>query len=353
MLKSFGTDDILMIVTLVLFTAYLVCQLGGLANGTGHHMVDLEPHKAMIALKFWWFCELFYISCSCFLKIAIGQFLLRIAVVKVHIWIIRLVMVSTAIFGTFYIFLAIFQCRPPSEWWANLRPNTGPHCFSADAMVKATYTAGALNTIADWTLGILPIFIVRNLSMNRKIKAIVAGILSFAAIGSTATIVRIPFTEGLRQSDDFLWSTAGIALWSTVEPGIGITAGCLATLRPLFNRIMIRAGLTSNSRDSSMMLGGRGSAPRMQGYIRRRSGDLGQLRPDLEIRPQGTVTTITGQPREPPKRSGLGKSWRDRSESSDDSPVEGQQNIISKSVEVTYEEMELMENGGLCAVKKV
>lgn len=175
------------------------------------------------ALQFWWFCELFYILSSCFLKIAIGQFLLRIAVAKVHVWIIRLVMISTALFGTFYFFLAIFQCRIPSEWWTSLRPSSAPGCLSAEVMVNATYTAGALNTFADWTLGILPIFIVWNLSMNRRLKAVVAGILSFAAIGSTATLVRIPFTRGLAQTEDFLWSTSGIALWSTVEPGIGIT----------------------------------------------------------------------------------------------------------------------------------
>ena len=90
-------------------------------------------------------------------------------------------------------------------------------------MVIATYTAGALNTVADWTLGTLPIFIVWNLAINRRLKAIVAGILGFAAIGNTATLVRIPFTEGLAQTEDFLWSTSGIALWSTVEVGIGIT----------------------------------------------------------------------------------------------------------------------------------
>lgn len=51
LLKSFGLDDILMVVTLLLFTAYLICQLGGLAHGTGRHMVDLEPDQARIALE--------------------------------------------------------------------------------------------------------------------------------------------------------------------------------------------------------------------------------------------------------------------------------------------------------------
>ena len=113
-------------------------------------------------------------------------------------------MKCTGVFGTFYFLLAILQCRPASQWWINLKPNSGPYCLSPYTMTVTTYTAGALNTIADWTLGILPVFLVWNLSMNRRMKAIVAGILGFAALGSTATLVRIPFTKGLAETDDFL-----------------------------------------------------------------------------------------------------------------------------------------------------
>ncbi|KAI9685062.1 MAG: hypothetical protein M1822_005454 [Bathelium mastoideum] len=362
MIKSFGVDDSLMLITLLFFTAYLICQLGGLMHGTGRHMADLEPREAKMALKFWWFCELFYILSSCFLKIAIGQFLLRIAVAKVHRWIIRLVMISTGVFGTFYFLLAVFQCHPPSQWWANLKPNSGPDCLSPSAMVSATYTAGALNTIADWTLGILPIFIVWNLSINRRVKVIVAGILGFAALGSTATIVRIPFTKGLAQTDDFLWTTSELAFLSTLEPGIGITAGCLATLKPLLQRILVSAGFSSTSRGSNMALGRRDHGPNKEGYngyVRKKSGDyLDPLRPDLEDKTLGTITTITGRPQDDPlKGAGVSKSWRDRSQSSGDSLTESHDPVsggIQKSVQVTtYEELELVESGGICAVRKV
>ena len=51
LLKSFGLDDSLMVATLVLFTGYLICQLGGLVHGTGRHVADLEPDQIMIALR--------------------------------------------------------------------------------------------------------------------------------------------------------------------------------------------------------------------------------------------------------------------------------------------------------------
>lgn len=52
--------------------------------------------------------------------------------------------------------------------------------------------------------------------------------------GSTATIIRLPYTGTLNgYKGNFLYRTVDFAIWTTVEVGIGITAGCIATLRPL------------------------------------------------------------------------------------------------------------------------
>jgi hypothetical protein len=46
-------------------------------------------------------------------------------------------------------------------------------------------------------------------------------------------------------SDDFLWDSMPIAIWSTVEQCLAITAGCLATLQPLVKMIRSKLGMTS------------------------------------------------------------------------------------------------------------
>lgn len=76
-------------------------------------------------------------------------------------------------------------------------------------------------------------------------------------------------------SDDFLWDTAPMATWSSVECGLAITAGCLATLQPLVKTIAVRLGI--RSRGTSNMTpqldggGGRGSNLKMSGVSVRRS----------------------------------------------------------------------------------
>jgi hypothetical protein len=86
--------------------------------------------------------------------------------------------------------------------------------------------------------------------MKFRTKIMVAGILAFAAVGSTGTIVRMFYIHTLMDGPDFLYSTVDVALWSTIEPGIGITAGSLACLRPLFRVWLWRLGLAAPPRSS-------------------------------------------------------------------------------------------------------
>ena len=164
--------------------------------------------------------------------------------------------------------------------------------------------------------------------------------------GSTATIIRIPSIHGLEETSDFLCkfsfllldsyprnvcflsisslssfdfvflcflrflppkylysigTTVDVTIWSTVEPGIGIIAGCMVTLRPLLQVIRWRTGLSS-SRPASLPLQRPSEARKRQsrfGY--HRSYGPEELRPDNVW----TVTTATG-----PQRN-----WRDRSNS--------------------------------------
>jgi hypothetical protein len=57
--------------------------------------------------------------------------------------------------------------------------------------------------------------------------------------GSTATIIRLPYTTSIKgYKGDFLYRTTDFAIWSTVEVGLGITAGSMATLRPLLKQAL-------------------------------------------------------------------------------------------------------------------
>jgi hypothetical protein len=56
--------------------------------------------------------------------------------------------------------------------------------------------------------------------------------------GSIASLVRFKYIPALVESTAAVFPhSVGIADWSCVEIGLGIIAGCLATLRPLFRKV--------------------------------------------------------------------------------------------------------------------
>ncbi|PVH93122.1 hypothetical protein DM02DRAFT_249370 [Periconia macrospinosa] len=231
--KAFGLDDAVMLTTLFTFTAYLTCQIGGAVHGTGKRRKLLTDESAQTALHFWFFCEIFYTISTSLLKIAVGLFLLRIAVKRLHIWIIWTIMVIAGLVGTTYTMVVIFQCRPISYWWT-LDPTAHGSCIPATLIMNFTFSVSALNSFADWTFGLLPILIIKDLQMKRRVKIVVSGVIALAAIASTATIIRLPYTKSLGSyKGELLYDTVDFALWTTIEVGIGITAGSIATLKPL------------------------------------------------------------------------------------------------------------------------
>lgn len=114
--------------------------------------------------------------------------------------------------------------------------------------------------------------------------------------------------------------TIGIAIWSTVEVGVGITAGCIATLRPLLQLALSKLGIKSSLQNPNSRKSGLPRFPNSAGL-------------PLDGMPagHGVVTTITGHHDEE------GAYWHSRGSSQEQlSPAEN----IMKSVMVEYGEVE-------------
>ncbi|KAF7577802.1 hypothetical protein PtrSN002B_008108 [Pyrenophora tritici-repentis] len=152
-------------------------------------------------------------------------------------------MAGTVLCGLIYFFLVMFQCTPISEFW-NKHPASSK-CLGHGPTLGISYSLSVVNAIADWAFGLLPCFIVWKMDLRKKTKFLVAGILAFAAIGSTGTVIRMGYIHSLVDGPDFLYATTDVAIWSTVEPGIGIAAGSIATLRPLVRHIRTCLGLSN------------------------------------------------------------------------------------------------------------
>ena len=173
------------------------------------------------------------------IKASLAIMLLRLTIVRTHRIIIWITIIVTEVFSAFFFLLFIFQCRPSSYFWTMFTGAKGS-CINPMIIVRVTYIYSALICIGDWTLAIIPYFIVRKLQMRPRAKMLVAIILSMGAIASTATIIRIPYLVSLSNKADFLYATTDVAIWTCCETGLAIVATSAATLRPMFQSFISR-----------------------------------------------------------------------------------------------------------------
>lgn len=101
-----------------------------------------------------------------------------------HIWILYLVMFLTFITGLVFMFIMLLQCKPLEYFWTRTAhdPSIEGSCMNIQIVIAMTYVYSAFAALCDFTVGILPIFLVRKLSMQRQTKMAVVGILSMACM---------------------------------------------------------------------------------------------------------------------------------------------------------------------------
>ena len=179
------------------------------------------------------------------IKASIGVMLLRLAISKVHRFIVYMALAIAEIYSLVFLFIFIFQCNPSRYFWTVLTGDEGS-CIDGKVIVGAFYGYTAIACITDWVFAVLPAFIVMGLQMGSREKVSVILILSMGVLASIASIARIPYVGEMANQDDFLYAVSDTAVWTGVEIGLGVLAACCATLRPLIRQLLPSLGFLSS-----------------------------------------------------------------------------------------------------------
>ncbi|KAL5118109.1 hypothetical protein ACEQ8H_003944 [Pleosporales sp. CAS-2024a] len=242
LVKAFGWDDFFMVLALCAHVMFATCALGGIHWGTGQHMDTLSAEEIYKAMRYWWLCYIGYCLAMITSKVSIGVFLLRVTVQKMHKCIIYFAMGISVLTGCVFFFVTVFQCTPISHFWNRSAPGS---CIPIDVIIALTFLYSACAIMSDFTFAILPMFLVWGLNMPSKTRIMLIPVLGMACIASIAVTVRLAYVMRFRDPD-FLWATVDVAIWSDIEQGLAITAGSLATLRPLYRQFATQFGLSSS-----------------------------------------------------------------------------------------------------------
>ncbi|KAH1350879.1 hypothetical protein KXV36_004447 [Aspergillus fumigatus] len=241
------------------------------------------------SLLWWWLGQMLYIWSSAVAKVSISMTLLRLTVRRLHRIILWAVIALSIIIGLMFWLVLLLECNPVSYFW--LRVDRSGTCLSKDVLLAIAYLYSSLTIFCDLTLGVMPALLLWGLQMNRKTKIALGGILSLGAVASVAVIIRFPFLHYYKD-DDFLYSTYQIAIWSVMETGLGIIAGSLVTLRPLF-RWFLDSNLSERHRRGTKRSDRQYPLSSLPDDPPKESRDPSYWRPDLPEEVPSVVTTIS------------------------------------------------------------
>lgn len=159
------------------FVVYISLSLTGVSFGTGKHHKELSNENITKAISHWFLCQLFYAVTMIVSKMSIGFFLVRVTVRRMHTYIIWAAVAISIVAGLTFFFVVLFQCNPISEYWMRYgRNQVGPVdngsgvCLNVEIIIALAYLYSACSIVADFTLALLPAWIISSLKMDRKSK---------------------------------------------------------------------------------------------------------------------------------------------------------------------------------------
>ncbi|KAL2065250.1 hypothetical protein VTL71DRAFT_2919 [Oculimacula yallundae] len=237
MLKVWKIEDWLFLASQICFSVLAVCAFIATIYGNGQHLNTVAESDLPVVMKFWYSDELIYVITSLLIRLSIGFFLLRLCNLKLQILLIRATMCTMTVVSVSYFGFMVFQCQPVAYFWLRFNGGQG-YCFSGRVISDITIVFSVVAAMVDLLFGILPIFVIWNLNMNRRAKVIAGGLLALGIIAGLSVVIRIIYINSLSDpEEDFTFLTFKVAIWSIIEPAIGIICMAISTYRPLFKSL--------------------------------------------------------------------------------------------------------------------
>ncbi|KAF4548081.1 Hypothetical protein D9617_32g092010 [Elsinoe fawcettii] len=198
-----------------------------------------------------------YVLSGALVKIVIASFFIKIAL---YPWQRVLIIgpvcayLITLIVG---VNLIMFRCRLPLDSTRILSDGECP--IKSKSIIKLGIAVATINCICDWIFAVIPLQMLHAAKGLNRASRISAGcVIGLAVIGSTVSVVRLPFFSMLSFTPLFFERCPVSFILSLIETTVAVLAISLATLKPLLK--VIRLG--SSARRSTTIQEGVVSPPR-------------------------------------------------------------------------------------------
>lgn len=130
----------------------------------------------------WLLGETTYVITNLFVKLSIALMLLRYAIEPYQKRLIYIIAGTFLVYSVVYLFVFTFQCLPISYFWGRFLGATNGRCMDKTTFLVAGYIYPAVTIVYDWTMAILPWFIVRKMQLDLRTRIMVAAVLALGSM---------------------------------------------------------------------------------------------------------------------------------------------------------------------------
>lgn len=140
-------------------------------------------------------------------------------------------------------------------------PTVTSTCWPQPTVQALAFANVSLSIFTDLFFAlIIPVPMLWNLNVNRRTRWTLIGIMGLGVFACAAAATKIPYIVDYGKTGDWLWDSRNLTIWTIIEANIGIIAGSLATLRPLFRTLLGGSTYDANSRKKTGGTGGSAAA---------------------------------------------------------------------------------------------
>ncbi|OWY44158.1 hypothetical protein AALT_g5880 [Alternaria alternata] len=219
MLKVFGVDDWLMMLSAVLSVACFSSFAALTHVGVGHHVeyftyVRPDHRKRFFEIS-WWYAWILVAAYSS-IKISIACFLLRFADHRRHWqWSLYAMIVILILFTIGSVLSLVLQCLPiQAAWDFNLRPPTGnANCYSTTTFRNTGVFNSVFNLATDLILALSPIPIIWKIQTDLRTKISLCIVMGLGLFTCGVAAYKIPLQFHFFDEKDFLGRGAWYYVW--------------------------------------------------------------------------------------------------------------------------------------------
>ncbi|KAL2824309.1 hypothetical protein BDW59DRAFT_173026 [Aspergillus cavernicola] len=230
--KSFGLDDYLVILSLLLVNGFSAIAYTITYYGLGAHQADVSMEDLVVWLKIYYAALCSYLVVAAVVKLSLVTFIMRVFPTR-YVKIIGYAIIASIIIFTISGELTLaFQCKPIRGFWD--KTILSAKCFSADTLFALTMYQGVLMFIFDVAIIILPMPAIWKLQMPLKKRLLVLFVFSFGLVACVAALVRFTTLVYTKDTTDMTYSAAMSLIWMEIEFNFGLLAGSLSSIRQLF-----------------------------------------------------------------------------------------------------------------------